>query len=128
MLQNSKNSEFDRKIKKEVIIPLVNEYCINYNKIPIIEKLETDKIYINYRVFDSQEAWKSGHKPTYEFDIHELYKFEDLIKSKFGESIKIEKENTTNYSYSKINIQEDQKLRDWVWNKFEKHYFSKKIF
>ncbi len=128
MLQNSKNSEFDRKIKKEVIIPLVNEYCINYNKTPIIEKLETDKIYINYRVFDSQEAWKSGYKPTYEFDINELYKFENLLKNKFNKSIKIEKENTTSYSYSQMNIQEDKKLREWVWDKFEKPYFTKKIF
>jgi hypothetical protein len=128
MIQNSKNFEFDKKMKKEILIPLINNYCINYNKTSIIEKLVNDKTYINWRVFDSQEAWKSGHIPTYEFDINELYKLENLIESKFQKSIKIEKENTTKYSYSQMYVVEDQKLRDWVWNKFEKEYFTKKIF
>jgi len=128
MIQNSKNFEFDKKMKSKLISPLIQKYSMNYSKNSIIENMMKDNIYINWRVFDSQEVWKSGYKPTYEFDINELYKFEKLIENKYSKNIKIEKENKTNYEYSQINVNEDQKLRDWVWNKFEKSYFTKKLF
>jgi len=101
---------------------------MNYNKKSIIENMMKDNIYINWRVFDSQEAWKSGYKPTYEFDIYELYKFEELIKNKYDKNIKIGKDNQINYAYPQMDVKEDHKLRDWIWNKFEKSYFTKKLF
>jgi hypothetical protein len=128
MIQNDKNFEFDKKMKSKIIVPLIEKYSMNYNKKYIIENMMKDNIYINWRVFDSQEAWKSGYKPTYEFDIYELYKFEELIKSKYDTDIKIGKDNQINYAYPQMDIKEDQKLRDWIWNKFEKSYFTKKLF
>lgn len=128
MIQNSKNFEFDKKLKSKIIIPLIEKYTINYSKKSIIDNMMKDNIYINWRVFDSQEAWKSGYKPTYEFDINELFKFEKLIENKYSKNIKIGKENKMNYEYPQMDVNEDQKLRDWVWTKFEKSYFTKKLF
>lgn len=128
MIQNSKNFELDKKMKLKLIVPLIEKYSINYNKEKIKDSLLNDTIYINYRVFDSQESWKSGYTPTYEYDIQELYKFEKFIFENYGKIIKIGKENQINYEYPKMDVKEDQKLRDWVWNKFEKNYFIKKLF
>lgn len=128
MIQNDKNFEFDKKIKSKLIVPLIEKYSMNYNKKSITKVMLQDNIYINYRVFDSQESWKSGYKPTYEFDINELFKFEKFIENKYDKQIKIGKENQINYQYPQMDVKEDQKLRDWIWNKFEKSYFTKKLF
>lgn len=123
-----KDTGNDLKLKKALIEPLILHYTSNYNPKKIIEEKLYDNSYINYRIFDSQEAWKSGYKPTYEFDINELSKLEIMLVDKFDKEIKIGKENSRNSINSNINIIHDQKLRDWVWNKFEKEHFTKKIF
>jgi hypothetical protein len=128
MIAHKKTNLYDKDIKKLLILPLIENYTTNHNKNEIINTKLYDNTYINFRIFDSQEAWKSGYKPTFEYDINELYKLENLFENRFDKKIKIGKENTTNKKFSSINIVEDQKLRDWVWNKFEKPFFSKKIF
>lgn len=128
MLAFKKTHEYDREIKKLLIKPLIKNFCIIDKKNQTIEEIINDDNYINFRIFDSQEAWKSGYKPKHEFDINELYKLEDLLYEKYNKKIKIGKENSISKENSKINVIEDQKLRDWVWNKFEKHHFTKKIF
>ncbi len=120
--------EFHKKLKNLLIKPLIENYSSNYNKSILLNNLVTDDMYTNFTVILSQEHWKSGYKPTYEFDINELYKLEDMLFDKYNKEIKIGKENSMNKALSNINIIEDQKLRDWVWNKFEKQHFTKKIF
>lgn len=120
--------EFDKKIKNLLVKPIISDYSRNYNKYKLIDNLLTDNTYINFTLIASQESWKSGYKPTYEFDINELYKLENFLLERYNQTIDIKKENQTNYKNPGINIIEDQKLRDWVWNKFEKQYHTKKIF
>lgn len=128
MVAYQKTNLYDKEIKKFLIEPLIKNYTTNHNKNEIIDTKLYDDTYINFRIFDSQEAWKSGYEPTFEYDINELDKLEDLFNNRFNEKIKIGKENSLNKKFSEINIVEDQKLRDWVWNKFEKPFFNKKIF
>jgi hypothetical protein len=128
MADPTKAKFYDEKMKKYLVEPLFKEYTLNTDIKKIIKEKLYDNTYINFRLFDSQEVWKSGHKPTYEFDINELYKLEDMLFDKYNKEIKIGKENSMNKALSNINIIEDQKLRDWVWNKFEKQHFTKKIF
>lgn len=73
----------------------------------------------------SQNFWKSGNKCKYEFDINEIYKFEDFISNRYGVNFKIPKINTE--SNNRGNIVIDDKLRGLVWNLFEKP-FVKKLF
>lgn len=122
-----KTYDYDLILKEKIVKPLIENYSLNKNKKEIINNKLYDNTYINFKIFNSQELWKSGYIPTYEFHIHELNKLENFLKERYNKKITIGKDNSTDFK-SKINIVENQKLRDWVWNKFEKHYFTKKIF
>jgi len=129
---NSRSFEFHSKMKELLIKPLIQNFIVGYDNENTKSKLElmlsNDSTYISYEILASQECWKSGYKPTYEFNIHELFKLEDFIFERYGQKLNIGQNNETNYKNIPINIFEDQKLKDWVWNKFEKQYHIKKIF
>ena len=59
-------------------------------------------------------------KCTYEFDITEFDKFNDFMFYKFGTKINIDKINESKNEKSKIIV--DDKLKEWVWDKFEKRF------
>jgi hypothetical protein len=84
--------------------------------------------YINFKMLDSQEIYKSGYTPKYIFDIKELDKLEKLMYEKYGKMLKIKKINNMTQKNIKTNFIHDTKLKNWVWNNFEKHHFIKKIF
>ena len=104
------------KNKKRIKIPKPNEMRFPNNK------------YINFTMLDSQESYKSGYTPKYIFDIYELDKLENFIEEKFEKEITIRKENSLDKKIIKTNFINDTKLRDWVWNNFEKQYFIKTLF
>jgi hypothetical protein len=128
MIAYQKTEVYDKEIKKLLIEPLIKDYCYNNNKQEIIENNLYDDTYVNFRIFDSQEAWKTGYKPTYVFEINEMDKVENFLMNKFDKKIKIGKDNSIDHTNSPINIVNDQRLRDWVWKNFEKEHFIKKIF
>lgn len=119
---------YDLKLKKLIIEPLILNFTTNKDKKKIIEKNLYDNTYVNYKILDSQEIWRSGYDVKHIFNIDELYKLENFLFEKYGKKIKLEKENHLLRDKKLVNITENQKLRDWVWNKFEKHHFKKTIF
>jgi hypothetical protein len=96
------------------------------------EKVEINKNDYSYGVFykmlDSQEFWKSGYTPKHIFDIGELDRLENFLLERYGKRIEIGRRNTKDHMLIRTNIVEDTKLRNWVWDNFEKNYFTKKIF
>jgi len=84
--------------------------------------------YINFKMLDSQEIYKSGYTPKYIFDIKELDKLEKLMHEKYGKILEIKKINNMIQENIKTNFIHDTKLKNWVWDNFEKHHFIKKIF
>ena len=84
--------------------------------------------YINFKMLDSQEIYKSGYTPKYIFDIKELDKLEKLMYEKYGKILEIKKTNNMIQENIKTNFIHDTKLKNWVWDNFEKHHFIKKIF
>lgn len=85
-------------------------------------------VFINFKMLDSQEIYKSGYTPKYIFDISELDKLENFLYERYGKKLEIKKINELDKNKIRTNIVNDTKLRNWVWNKFEKHHFQKKIF
>lgn len=68
----------------------------------------------------SQQFYKENKPADYEFDISELDKFSNFIYDKFGERLNIERLNERKNIPNKIII--DDKLKQWVWDKFEKPF------
>jgi hypothetical protein len=68
----------------------------------------------------SQKFYKENKNSDYEFDITEMDKFSDFIYDKFGERLIIPKLNESKKNKSKIIV--DDKLKQWVWDKFEKPF------
>jgi hypothetical protein len=68
-------------------------------------------------VLMSQKFYKDNKPTDYEFDLSELDKFSDFIYDKFGERLNIERLNEGKKIPNKIII--DDKLKQWVWDKFE---------
>ena len=87
-----------------------------------------DNKYINFKLLDSQEIYKSGHPPKYIFDISELDRLEKMMMDRYGKVLEIKKVNNMNTTNIKTNFVNDTKLKNWVWNNFEKHHFEKKLF
>jgi len=71
----------------------------------------------------SQKYWKDNEKCTYEFDISEIYKFENFISDRYNIDFKIPHINSGSGIKSKILI--DDKLKNHVWNIFEKPYIKR---
>ena len=68
----------------------------------------------------SQNHYKDNKLADYEFDISEIDKFSDFIYDKFGERLNIKRLNESKPISNKIII--DDKLKKWVWDKFEKPF------
>jgi hypothetical protein len=70
----------------------------------------------------SQSYWVDNDKCTYEFDIDEIYKFEEFMCDRYKIDFKLDK---INKSYSiKNNIVKDDKLKKWVFDNFEKRFIK----
>jgi hypothetical protein len=74
----------------------------------------------NLSVLLSQNRIKDNKPADYEFDISEIDKFSDFIYDRFGERIEIKKLNISKPIPNKIVL--DDKLKQWVWDKFEKRF------
>jgi len=73
--------------------------------------------------FLSENYWIENEPCTYEFNINEMHLFEEFFKDRYNEKIEIKKLNETSKIKSKIVF--DDRLKQWVWDKFEAR-FSKK--
>ena len=120
--------KYDKNLKKSLIEPIFINYAEEENIENIIETKLYNDTFINFSIFNSQEMYKSGYDVKYVFDIKKLTELELFLSNKFDKEIKIGKENSIPKSIIDTKIEEDQKLRDWVWKNFEKPYFTKKIF
>ena len=109
------------------IINSLNKFIKNKTILEHDKSLPTNR-YINFKMLDSQETFKSGYTPKYIFDIGELDKLEKFIYDRYGKTIEIKKINSMTDHTIKTNFVQDTKLQNWVWNNFEKHHFIKKIF
>jgi hypothetical protein len=78
--------------------------------------------YTGIRLLSSQNIWTSNEKCTYEFDINELYKFENFISNRYNIDFKIEHINRSKKLKNKIVINDE--LKNFIWNKFEKPYIK----
>jgi hypothetical protein len=68
----------------------------------------------------SQNFYKDNKPADYEFDISELDKFSNFIYDRFGERLNIQRLNERKNIPNKIII--DDKLKQWIWDKFEKPF------
>lgn len=86
--------------------------------------LDKSVYYRSMLILCSQKYWKDNEKCTYEFDISEMYKFENFISDRYNMDFKIPHINRGSGIKSKIII--DDKLKNHLWNIFEKPYESRK--
>ena len=130
ILQSDTTESYEDVVHK-LIISSLNRFVKNKKRIKIPKpnqrRFPSNK-YINFNILNSQEIYKSGYTPKYIFDICELYKLENFIEEKFEKQIKIKKENSLDKTLIKTNFINDTKLRNWVWDNFEKQYFTRKLF
>jgi len=75
-------------------------------------------------LFASQNYWTNNTKCDYEFDINNLVGAERLIKEKFNYEIKFLPTNTSDKL--KNNLIYDDKLRNHIWDLFEKPFYKNK--
>jgi hypothetical protein len=99
-----------RLIKESTL--LERDYDSNGNIIP--------SVIGNLSVLLSQNHIKDNKPADYEFDISEIDKFSNFIYDRFGETIEIKKINKSKPIPNKIVI--DDKLKQWVWDKFENRF------
>jgi hypothetical protein len=128
---HSNTIESYEDIVHKSLISSLNKFVKNKKRIKIPKTKDIrfpNPKYVNFNMLGSQEIYKSGYIPEHIFDIYELDKLENFIKEKFGKEIKIKKENSADKSKIKTNFINDDKLRNWVWDNFEKQYFIKKLF
>ena len=117
---------FDKNTIKEI------NTCEKKNQIALLQKLVIEDLSTNqqfiesnllWNILVSQNYWKSNKPCTYEFNINELDKFKIFIKDRYGVDITIAKLNTTiDSTFNKNNIVLDDKLRNWIWDNFEKRF------
>jgi hypothetical protein len=124
------DNEFIYNLFDENTIKSINT-CQEENLIDFIQKLiknGTENIIIEkfrflWIVLVSQNYWKSNKPCTYQFNINELDKFKMFIKDRYDVDIIIPKLNTTiDSKFNKNKIILDDKLRNWIWDNFEKPF------
>lgn len=76
-------------------------------------------------ILRSQNFWKNNEKCTYEFDIHEIYKFENFMSNRYNVDFRLPTINASSGIKSKIVI--DDKLKNHVWNIFESIFVRKNL-
>lgn len=107
---------FDDECIKKCFLKFIKEEQIDY-------KLAPHQTLIC--VLLSQNYWTENQKCTYEFDFNEIDKFSEFIENRYGEKLNIQLLNKEFTPKNKIDV--DQKLRDFVWNSFEKPYIKSKL-
>ena len=113
---------------------LINSDLLSFseiNKFKEILKLITSKLvktkpkdsntpFSPYFLILSQLYWIDNQKCTYEFDISEINKFENFISNRYNTEFKVCKLNES--PSRKNQIIKDEKLKQWVWDNFEKRF------
>ena len=84
--------------------------------------IKSNKFKAAHFLFYSQIFWKNNKKCTYEFDIKEIYKFEEFISNRYSIDFKV-----SNWHYNKSKnipnkIVVDNTLEEWIFNNFEKRF------
>ena len=98
------------EISKEIYLNFVKTIPKNFN----------DLMNNPCLVLKSQLYWVDNSKCTYEFNINEIKKFENFISNRYNVEFKV---NKLNKSKPKENqIIKDEKLKQWVWDNFEKRF------
>jgi hypothetical protein len=72
----------------------------------------------------SQNYWKENQPCTYEFNIKEIYKFEEFIQKRYEVSFNLKHLNSTPKIKNKIEINDE--LKNHLWNVFEKPFEKRK--
>lgn len=101
---------------------LIELYLLFINE-KLIEFKEHDIVYTGLRALNSQNIWTNNEKCTYEFDIKEIYKFEDFISKRYNIDFKLKHINKSSKLNNKIIINDE--LKNFVWSKFEEPYIRK---
>jgi hypothetical protein len=105
-----------------------NEFDINAHKQKVMVKLESmpylekNKNFFPESILRSQLYFKDNTECTYEFDIMEITNFEKFIENRYNINFQLKKLNKSVYSNN--NIIKDDKLKNWVWEKFEKRFIK----
>jgi hypothetical protein len=97
---------------------------IDYSKVTKLElnkKIIPNGIFIE-NILRSQLYVKDNKKCTYEFNINEIDKFEKFIQNRYNIDFKLDILNKT--SFQDNLIIKDEKLKNWVWEKFEKRFIK----
>ena len=95
---------------------------IDYSKITRTElskKIVPNDIFIE-NILRSQLYLKDNKKCTYEFNINEINKFEKFIENRYNIDFKLDILNKNDFHNNLIV--RDEKLKNWVWEKFEKRF------
>jgi hypothetical protein len=96
------------------------------NTIKVFDKLSNDTFDTEkyndgmFRIMLSQNYWKLNKPCTYEFDIKEINKLMIFINNRYNANITIPKLNSVPKKMKNIVI--DDKLKNWIWDLFEKKY------
>jgi hypothetical protein len=97
---------------------------IDYSKVTKLElnkKIVPKGIFIE-NILRSQLYLKDNKKCTYEFNINEIEKFEKFIENRYNIDFKLDILNKTSFQHNLII--KDEKLKNWVWEKFEKRFIK----
>jgi hypothetical protein len=70
----------------------------------------------------SQSYWVDNNKCTHEFNIDEIDKFEEFMCNRYEIDFKVDRINKSNPI--KNNIVKDDKLKQWVFDMFEKRFMK----
>ena len=87
------------------------------------KKIVPNGIFIE-NILRSQLYIKDNKKCTYEFDISEIDKFEKFIQNRYDIDFKLDTLNKTCFENNLII--KDEKLKNWVWENFEKRFVKSK--
>jgi hypothetical protein len=102
-----------------------NDWDITFKKIlDNSVEIKQDVLQISC-VLISQNYWKENQPCTYEFDIKELHKFEEFIQKRYGVVFNLEHLNSTSKIKNKIEI--NDKLKNHLWNVFEKPFEKRNL-
>ena len=116
---NSSNYKETIKLKE-----ILNLNLFKFNNINTKVNFEDlDIQFAPYITLLSRMYWVDNQKCTYEFDITEIDKFEKFISERYDIDFKVEKLNESIPVKSKII--EDDKLKKWVFDNFEKRFISR---
>jgi hypothetical protein len=105
-----------------------NGFDINAHKEKVMVKLESmpylekNKNFFPESILRSQLYFKDNTECTHEFDITKIADFEKFIENRYNISFQLKKLNKSVYSNN--NIIKDDKLKNWVWEKFEKRFIK----